>query len=199
MVVVLVGRRSVREISRCIFRWEGELGSKDDGDKPAVWLSQASMSRCTCQVGLLRSRWFGGCCGVVSPKHDGKHRCRNRIAVWLALSRPRPSFAFAVSLRFFLDQTAFSCAKAFPPRRTPPHYCYRETAVPRLTILAKRHCRVSLITQAEIYIATPVDFAGQGISQAHSPSFDCTAALTQHGSTPHHTTALTSSPPATPS
>jgi hypothetical protein len=85
MVVVLVGRRSVREISRCIFRWEGELGSKDDGDKPAVWLSQASMSRCTCQVGLLRSRWFGGCGGVVSPKHDGGHRCRNRIAAVVSL------------------------------------------------------------------------------------------------------------------
>jgi hypothetical protein len=72
MVVVLVGRRSVREISRCIFRWEGELGSKDDGDKPAVWLSQASMSRCTCQVGLLRSRWIGGfSSGDASPKYDG--------------------------------------------------------------------------------------------------------------------------------
>jgi hypothetical protein len=63
-VVLLVGRSSAREMSMCIFRWEGELESKDDEDKPAVWLSQAIMSRYTCQVGLLRSRWFGGCGGV---------------------------------------------------------------------------------------------------------------------------------------
>ena len=56
---LLVSIISVREMTTRIFRWEGELKSKDE-DHPVVWLSQECMSRCTCQVGLLRSEWFGG-------------------------------------------------------------------------------------------------------------------------------------------
>jgi hypothetical protein len=101
----------------------------------------------------------------------------------------------------FLDQTALFCENPSIVTTTT----YTATLLLSHGCCATSHQSVKATLprfaypQAEIYIATPVDFAGQGISQAHSPSFDCTAALTQHGSTPHHTTALTSSPPATPS
>ena len=95
--------------------------------------------------------------------------------VRLVASTPRPSFALRSS--FFIDQTAAASLLQNPSTTTKyntrRHCCYRLAAVPRLTISPSCQsdiCRVSLTHQAEIYIATLVDFAGQGIFQAHTPS-----------------------------
>lgn len=153
-----------------------------------VWLSLAIMSGCTCQVGLLRSRWFGGSSGVASPKYDGCIAAAAAIAsrrvgspcrapghpciVGLAISLPSPN-------GFLLRKTLSSSS---PPLHTLPRCCYRTAAVPRLTSLAKRYCRVSLIRKLRFTLRRPAKASPEHCRY-------CTAAaLTQapQHSLPHH-------------
>ena len=84
----------------------------------------------------------------LSPKHDGGHRCRNRIVgSSLCRARRRPALP-----SLFLDQTAFFCAKPFRRHHHYRHcYCCATSHHLRKAILPG----VSLTIQAEICIATP--------------------------------------------